>query len=239
MGKALSNGRRLELPEPLAQGERSVEALTQVAGIRLTSVSAHLQILKQARVVTSRREGAPIHYGLAGDDVATLFELLQQVARGHLAEVEHARAVYLGPADTVPLTRQQLIDRMDSTNVHLIDVRPEEEYAAGHIPEPGPCRWTNSSRDWTNYPKTRTSSPMAAAPTAYSFVGRTRRQIPTVPHTSAPDVTSARKPHVTCLNVPNSTPKRKRSGGSLPFPSGRYGSGSNSRPKVARNGSPT
>ena len=131
VGKALSNGKRLEL---LAQGERSVEALAQAADIRFTSVSAHLQVLKQAGVVTTRREGARSHSGLAGDDVATLFELLQQVARGHLAEAEHARAACLGPADTVPLTRQQLLDRMDSTNIHILDVRPIQEYTAGHIP---------------------------------------------------------------------------------------------------------
>ncbi|MGW0823146.1 ArsR/SmtB family transcription factor [Streptomyces sp. NPDC002845] len=134
VGKALSNGKRLELLELLAQGERSVEALAHAADIRLTSVSAHLQILKQAGVVTTRREGARIHYGLAGDDVATLFELLQQVARGHLAETEQARAAYMGPTDTVPLTRQQLLDRMDSTSIRVIDVRPTEEYTAGHIP---------------------------------------------------------------------------------------------------------
>ncbi|WP_327352785.1 ArsR/SmtB family transcription factor [Streptomyces sp. NBC_01304] len=134
VGKALSNGKRLELLELLAQGERSVEALAHAAGIRLTSVSAHLQILKQAGVVTARREGARIHYGLAGDDVAALYEQLQQVARAHLAETEHARAAYLGPADTVPLSRQQLLDRMNNKTVTVVDVRPAEEYAAGHIP---------------------------------------------------------------------------------------------------------
>ncbi|MDN3028589.1 metalloregulator ArsR/SmtB family transcription factor [Streptomyces sp. S.PB5] len=137
VGKALSNGKRLELLELLAQGERSVEALAHAADIRLTSVSAHLQILKQAGVVTTRREGARIHYGLAGDDIATLFGLLQQVARAHLADAEHARAAYLGPTDTVPLTRRQLLDRMTSTNVRVIDVRPTQEYTAGHIP--GAC----------------------------------------------------------------------------------------------------
>ncbi|MEU5521558.1 metalloregulator ArsR/SmtB family transcription factor [Streptomyces sp. NPDC047860] len=126
--------KRLELLELLAQGDRSVEALAQAAGIRLTSVSAHLQVLKQAGIVTSRREGARVRYRLAGDDVLTLVELLQHVAHEHLTEASHARAVHLRPADTMPLTRQQLLHRMNSTNVCLIDVRPAEEYAAGHIP---------------------------------------------------------------------------------------------------------
>ncbi len=133
-GKALSNGKRLELLDLLAQGERSVDALARAAGLGLTTASAHLQTLKQAGLVTTRRDGVRIHYRLAGDDVAALYAGLQQVARAHLAEAGQARAAYLGPDDTERLTRAELLDRVASGTATVIDVRPVEEYAAGHIP---------------------------------------------------------------------------------------------------------
>ncbi|MEV6332378.1 metalloregulator ArsR/SmtB family transcription factor [Streptomyces sp. NPDC051909] len=133
-GKALSNGKRLELLDLLAQGERSVDALAKAAGLGLTTASAHLQTLKQASLVTTRRDGVRIHYRLAGDDVAALYGLLQQVARAHRAATEQARAAYLGPEDTDHLTREQLLERVKAGTATIIDVRPAEEYAAGHIP---------------------------------------------------------------------------------------------------------
>ncbi|MEW1914372.1 metalloregulator ArsR/SmtB family transcription factor [Kitasatospora sp. NPDC085895] len=133
-GKALSNGKRLELLDLLAQGERSVDALAKAAGLGLTTASAHLQTLKQAGLVTTRRDGVRIHYRLAGDDVAALYALLQQVARTHLAATEQARTAYLGPDDTDHLTRDQLLERVKAGTATVIDVRPGEEYAAGHIP---------------------------------------------------------------------------------------------------------
>ncbi|MFR0357598.1 ArsR/SmtB family transcription factor [Streptomyces sediminimaris] len=133
-GKALSNGKRLELLDLLAQGERSVDALARAAGLGLTTASAHLQTLKQAGLVTTRREGVRIHYRLAGDDVSALYALLQQVGRAHLAATEQARAAYLGPEDTEQLTREQLLERVMAGTATVIDVRPAQEYAAGHIP---------------------------------------------------------------------------------------------------------
>ncbi|MET8623842.1 metalloregulator ArsR/SmtB family transcription factor [Kitasatospora sp. NPDC004669] len=133
-GKALSNGKRLELLDLLAQGERSVDALAKAAGLGLTTASSHLQALKQAGLVATRREGVRIHYRLAGDDVAALYALLQQVARTHQAAAEHARTHYLGPDDTDHLTREELLARVKSGTATVIDVRPAEEYAAGHIP---------------------------------------------------------------------------------------------------------
>ncbi|MEV4330922.1 metalloregulator ArsR/SmtB family transcription factor [Streptomyces sp. NPDC049597] len=133
-GKALSNGKRLELLDLLAQGERSVDALARAAGLGLTTASAHLQVLRQAGLVVTRREGVRIHYRLAGDDVAALYSLLQQVAHSHLAAAGHARAAYLGPDDTDRLTREELLERVRAGTVTVIDVRPAEEYAAGHIP---------------------------------------------------------------------------------------------------------
>ncbi|WP_055591434.1 ArsR/SmtB family transcription factor [Streptacidiphilus griseoplanus] len=133
-GKALSNGKRLELLDLLAQGERGVDSLARAAGLGLTTASAHLQVLRQAGLVVTRREGVRIHYRLAGDDVAALYALLQQVARTHLAATEQARTAYLGPEDTDHLTREELLDRVKAGTATVIDVRPAEEYTAGHIP---------------------------------------------------------------------------------------------------------
>ena len=133
-GKALSNGKRLELLDLLAQGERSVEALARAAGLGLTTASAHLQTLKQAGLVATRREGTRIHYRLAGDDAAALYALLQQVARTHQAAAAQARTAYLGPDDTDHLTREELLDRVRAGTATVIDVRPAPEFAAGHIP---------------------------------------------------------------------------------------------------------
>ncbi|TQJ36978.1 ArsR/SmtB family transcription factor [Streptomyces sp. SLBN-115] len=133
-GKALSNGKRLELLDLLAQGERSVDALAKAAGLGLTTTSAHLQALKHAGLVTTRRSGVRIHYRLAGEDVAALYALLQQVARTHRAATEQARTAYLGPENTEQLTREQLLERVRAGTATLVDVRPSAEYAAGHIP---------------------------------------------------------------------------------------------------------
>jgi rhodanese-related sulfurtransferase len=133
-GKALSSGKRLELLDLLAQGERSVDALARTAGLGLTTTSAHLQTLRQAGLVATRRDGTRIFYRLAGPDVAALYALLQQVARDHQAAAGQARTAYLGPDDTDQLTRGELLDRVRAGTATVIDVRPAEEYAAGHIP---------------------------------------------------------------------------------------------------------
>jgi rhodanese-related sulfurtransferase len=133
-GKALANGKRLELLDLLTQGERSVDALARIAGLGLTTTSAHLQTLKQAGLVTTRREGTRIHYRLAGADVTALYGLLLQVARTHHAAVEPARRAYLGPEDTDQVTREELLERVRNGATVVLDVRPAEEYAAGHIP---------------------------------------------------------------------------------------------------------
>ncbi|MEV3961539.1 metalloregulator ArsR/SmtB family transcription factor [Nocardia sp. NPDC050193] len=133
-GKALSSGKRLELLDLLAQGERTVEALAKAAGLNLTTASAHLQTLKQAGFVATRRDGVRIHYRLAGPDVAALLVLLRKVAETHQAAVAPARDAYLGPAAGAELTRDELLARSAAGEVVVLDVRPVEEYAAGHIP---------------------------------------------------------------------------------------------------------
>lgn len=133
VGKALGNGRRLQILDLLAQGERTVEAIAAATGMNLTTASANLQSLKAGGLVQARREGTRQHYSLAGTDVAQLFALVQTVAEAHLADVARAAARVLGsPEDAV--NRAELIRRRDTGEITLIDVRPREEYEAGHIP---------------------------------------------------------------------------------------------------------
>jgi DNA-binding transcriptional ArsR family regulator/rhodanese-related sulfurtransferase len=132
VGKALGNGKRLELIDLLAQSERSVEALAAASGMGLTTVSAHLQTLKQAGLVTTRREGQKIHYSLAGDDVLALYRLTRDTAAAHLADVERAAADYLGDTPA-QVSRDELLAGIERGEYTILDVRPVEEYAAGHV----------------------------------------------------------------------------------------------------------
>jgi rhodanese-related sulfurtransferase len=134
VGKALASPKRLELIDLLAQGERPVEALARAASLGVTSCSAHLQTLKHARLVTTRKDGVKVYYRLAGPDVGALYGHLQQVASSHLPDVAPAAAAYLGPDDTEAVDRDELIRRAQAGQVTVLDVRPAEEYAAGHIP---------------------------------------------------------------------------------------------------------
>lgn len=143
VGKALGSGKRLELIDLLAQGERTVDSLANAAGLGLSTASAHLQTLKQAGLVTTRREGTRIHYDLAGADVARLYSLIRTVAHTHLADVEQKRIEYLGlngpdgggHADAPEeVTREELLARAGAGTVTVLDVRPRQEYEAAHIP---------------------------------------------------------------------------------------------------------
>jgi rhodanese-related sulfurtransferase/DNA-binding transcriptional ArsR family regulator len=138
VGKALGNGKRLELLDLLAQGERSVETLAAAAGLGLSTASAHLQALRQAGLVTTRRDGNRIHYDLAGPDILRLYSLLRSVAQAHVADVEPKRVAYLGlegaRSDEEEVTREDLLARAVAGTVTVLDVRPGEEYQAAHIP---------------------------------------------------------------------------------------------------------
>ena len=133
-GKALASGKRLELLDLLAQGERTVEALTRAAGLNLTTTSAHLQTLKQAGFVLARRDGVRLYYRLAGRDVAQLLALLRKVAEAHQPAVPVARDAYLGTFAGTEITRDDLVELAEAGGVVVLDVRPIEEYRAGHIP---------------------------------------------------------------------------------------------------------
>ena len=138
VGKALGNGKRLELLDLLTQGERSVETLAAAAGLGLSTASAHLQALRQAGLVTTRRDGNRIHYDLAGPDILRLYSLLRSVAQEYVADVEPKRVAYLGletgRAGDEAITRDELLARARAGTVTVLDVRPDEEYDAAHIP---------------------------------------------------------------------------------------------------------
>ncbi|MEV0671142.1 metalloregulator ArsR/SmtB family transcription factor [Mycobacterium sp. NPDC050441] len=137
-GKALSHASRLELLDLLSQGERSVEALARAAGLNLTTASSHLQVLKQTGLVETRREGVKVYYRLAGDDVAQLLVLLRTVADRRRSEVGAARDAYLGEPVGTGIDRDALWSRLNDdtgdARVVVLDVRPDEEFLAGHIP---------------------------------------------------------------------------------------------------------
>ena len=134
--KALASGRRIELLDVLANGERTVEALAGEVGLTVANTSQHLQILRQAGLVSSRREGTSIHYRLAAPEVFELWRTLRTLAASRLAEVERLAAAYLGSRDELqPVTREELTRRLqDGDNLVVLDVRPAAEYAAGHLP---------------------------------------------------------------------------------------------------------
>ena len=135
IGKALASPRRIELLDLLGQGERSVEGLAAETGMSVGLTSSHLQVLRTARLVETRRDGAHVLYRLAGDDVYGLLSGLRQVAHGRLAEVDHVVRAYLGSPDELePIARDELVRRARRGDVVVLDLRPHAEYAAGHIP---------------------------------------------------------------------------------------------------------
>lgn len=134
VGKALASTRRLELLDLLAQGPRSVEELAAASAVGISTCSAHLQVLREAGLVTTRREGRRVYYALAGDDVAALWNGLRQVAQRHRPATEPARRAYLGPDDTTAVATDDLLRRLRDGDAVVVDVRPAVEFAAGHLP---------------------------------------------------------------------------------------------------------
>ncbi|PKQ25008.1 MAG: ArsR family transcriptional regulator [Actinobacteria bacterium HGW-Actinobacteria-4] len=132
-GQALANGKRLEILELVAQRERGVNDLAQLAHLNVTTVSAHLQILREAGLVTARREGTHVSYSLAGDDVAELLARLNAVAESRRGDVSAAVVNYL-PDRSHSVTREELAVLGKSAEVFLLDARPADEFDAGHVP---------------------------------------------------------------------------------------------------------
>jgi rhodanese-related sulfurtransferase/DNA-binding transcriptional ArsR family regulator len=134
VGKALSSGRRAEIVDLLAQGERSVDDVAAEIGQSLANTSHHLRTLAQAGLVRTRREGTRVFYALASDQVAQLWTAVREVAAEHVAEVDRLAQAYLGRRDGLqPITRDELARRLRRGEVTVIDVRPAAEYEAGHV----------------------------------------------------------------------------------------------------------
>jgi len=135
VAKAMSSGNRLELLEFLDQGERSVDALAKVSGLTVANTSQHLQQLRQAGLVISRKQGQKVYYQLSGSDVSALLGSLREVAERRLADVDRLINDYLLVKDSLePVPAVQLLERARDGLVTVLDVRPPEEYAAGHLP---------------------------------------------------------------------------------------------------------
>jgi rhodanese-related sulfurtransferase/predicted transcriptional regulator len=132
MGKAFASPRRLELLDLLAQGPRSVDQLARASKQSMANASQHLQALHAAGLVTREREGTRVRYQLAGDDVLHLWLALRDTSAERLAEVERSARDYLGE-EVEAIDRDELVARMRRRDVVLVDVRPQDEFEAGHI----------------------------------------------------------------------------------------------------------
>ena len=132
---ALGSSGRLQLLEFVAQGERSVDALAAMTGLSVANTSKHLQALRQAGLVSARKEGVRVYYALAGNDVSLLIASLRGVAEHRAADVEKLLQDWLAHRDELEqVSAREVLKRARAGLVTVLDVRPEEEYAAGHVP---------------------------------------------------------------------------------------------------------
>ena len=135
LGKAISAPKRLELLDLLCQGPRTVEALAEQAGISVANASQHLQVLRAARLVETEKKGLYVEYRVADDEVCTFFFALRGLAESRLAEVEQVAREYFEERGAMEAVEsEELLRRVRSGEVTVLDVRPPEEYRAGHIP---------------------------------------------------------------------------------------------------------
>ena len=134
VAKALGHPQRLELLEHLAQAPRSVDLLASKLGLPIANVSQHLQNLRRAGLVSAERDGKFVNYRLADETVLALFASVRTVAERHLAEVDRiVRGYFEDRDDMEPVTREELVGRMRDGLVTVIDVRPPDEFALGHV----------------------------------------------------------------------------------------------------------
>ncbi len=135
IGKVVMHAKRIELLDLLCQAERSVDALAQAVGMKISTTSAHLQVMRQARLVETRREGTRVYYRAAGEEVCRFVTALGDLGRARLAEIDQIlRTIEASGEAAERVSREELLERARSGQVVVLDVRPEEEYAAGHIP---------------------------------------------------------------------------------------------------------
>lgn len=135
IGKAVAHPKRIELLDVLCQGERSVEVLAEAAAMSVVNASAHLRVLREAQLVATRREGTRVFYRLADDAVCDFFFSLRDLAGDRYAEVDRMVRDFFEARDELePVNRDELLSRAGDGHVLVLDVRPREEYEAGHIP---------------------------------------------------------------------------------------------------------
>jgi rhodanese-related sulfurtransferase/predicted transcriptional regulator len=135
IGKALANPHRLELLDLLAQGERTVENLAQETSMSVASTSRHLQALRAARLVEVRREGLYAYYQLADEQVFVMWQAIRNLGEARLAEIALLVQTFLKDRESLEaVDAEELLARLQDESVIILDVRPEEEYRAGHIP---------------------------------------------------------------------------------------------------------
>jgi rhodanese-related sulfurtransferase/biotin operon repressor len=132
---ALGSAGRLQILELVAQGERSVDALALMTGLSVANTSKHLQTLRQAGLVLGRKEGLRVYYSIAGNDVTALVSALQEVSEHRVAEVEQLLRTWLAHRDEMEaVPADEVLDRAKKGLVIVLDVRPREEFSAGHLP---------------------------------------------------------------------------------------------------------
>ena len=135
VGKALGNGNRLELLEFLAQGERSVETLSRLANLSIANASQHLRTLRQAGLVSAVKRGQHVFYSLKDEAIVELLGLVRSISEKNLAEVDRLVQTYLKVKDDLePVPADELLERVKQGLVIVLDVRPPEEFASGHVP---------------------------------------------------------------------------------------------------------
>ncbi len=135
IGKAVSSPQRLALLDRLANGEKSVETLAGEVHLSVKNASAHLRVLRESRLVDSRKDGQHVYYRLAEQGVATFFLSLRDLAERRLSEVREVSRQYLGGRKQMtPVDRRQLLSRIRAGEVTVLDLRDESEFATGHIP---------------------------------------------------------------------------------------------------------
>ena len=135
VAKSLGHAHRLELLEQLAQGERSVEVLADRTGLSVANASQHLQQMRRAGLVTTRRDGKFVYYRLTDDAVLDVLAALRRIAERNVAEVERVVRSYFDARDSLEaVSREELLERSKAGTVTILDVRPEDEFALGHLP---------------------------------------------------------------------------------------------------------
>jgi len=156
VAQALASPNRLQLLEHLAQGERSVEPLAAITGLRLANASQHLQTLRKAGLVVARKEGPRVIYSIVGPEVVQLCTALQRAAETQVAEVERVVRDFLGDRYNLePISAENLLERIKNGLVTVLDVRPAGEFQAGHLPGAINIPYEQLERELAKLPKRR------------------------------------------------------------------------------------